>query len=81
MSTLIKGGRTLLKVMLLLSSLALTACSGMKSSTTPVVLQESRTAKIKQGQPAPFDGWMLTDGAMAKLLELAETAKTRSYVK
>lgn len=50
----------------------LTACSGPKQT---VVLPESRTAKLRPGEPAPFAGWLLTDSAAATLLEAAERCK------
>lgn len=64
-----KAGRILLTAMLMLSLLVSTGCSKKIQVT---VLPEARTEKIKQGQASPFDGWILTDGAMVKLLELAE---------
>lgn len=34
-----------------------------------IVLNESKTVKIETGQPAPWTGWLLSDGALAELLE------------
>jgi hypothetical protein len=36
------------------------------------VLPVSRTEKVVKGSPAPFTGWMLTDGALTGMLEAAE---------
>jgi len=58
------GGLWLL-VILLLSAAVLTSC--VKKPV--VVLGDSRTVKLQAGQPAPVDGWLLTDSAMAELLE------------
>ena len=63
-----RAGEICLKGMLMLLLLVSTACSGPKTT----VLPEAKTAKIKQGEAAPFEGWILTDGAMAKILEAAE---------
>ena len=38
-------------------------------------MPESRTVKLNQGELAPFDGWLLTNGAVTKLLEAAERCK------
>ena len=68
-----RAARISLTVTSLLLALALMISCATKP---PVILGESKTAKINQGEPAPFSGWMLTDDAMAKLLELAEIGKT-----
>lgn len=47
---------------------ALIGCSGPRT----VVLPEARTARLAAGDPAPFAGWLLTDGAMVRVLEAAE---------
>ena len=64
---------TCLLVMLMLSLLALTACSLYKTTVMP----EARTIKLKTGEVAPYDGWLLTDGATAKLLEQAERCQDK----
>lgn len=69
MTKLNRAGATWLMAMLMLSLLALTNCS-VKHVTT--VLPEAKTAKVKAGEPAPFDGWILTDGTMAEILEAGE---------
>lgn len=64
-----RAGRIWRRAMLMLLLLALTGCSGPRQT---VVLSGSRTAKINQGEPAPFTGWLMTDSAAATLLEAAE---------
>ena len=64
-----KVGLTWLKVMPMLFLLALTACSGPQRT---IVLPEAQTASIRKGDPAPFDGWLVTSGAMAIILEAEE---------
>ena len=69
-----RGARIWLLAMLLLSSSALTGC--LLRSPKVTVMPEARTAKLQAGQAAPFDGWLLTDSAAAKLFECCE-GKTR----
>jgi hypothetical protein len=38
-------------------------------------MDDSRPVLVKQGDPAPADGYWLSPGAMADLLELAESAR------
>lgn len=54
-----------------LLNLALTACWPIKPNPT-VVLPESKVQKLSKGESASFDGFLLTAGALAKLLETAE---------
>lgn len=68
-----KGARILLVAMLLLSSSALTACSLTSPKVT--VMPEAKTVQLKAGQAAPFDGWLLTSSAAAKLFECCEKAE------
>lgn len=67
----IRAGSILLTAMLMLSSGALIGCAAQKT----IVMPESKTVKIKQGDPAPFNGWLLTDSALAKVLEAAEQCR------
>lgn len=63
-----KYAKTLIAATLMLCLLALTSCS----PKPVIVLNEAKTVKIEQGEPAPWSGWMLTDGALVKLLECCE---------
>jgi hypothetical protein len=60
-----------LMVMLTLFSFALISCY----EKIIIVMPEARAVKLQQGEPAPFPGWLLTDSAMASLLERAEQCK------
>ena len=72
MHKLTKVVKTLLIGMLMLLGTGLM----ISCATKPlVILGESRTVHLGQNEPAPFDGWLLTDDALAKLLELAELGK------
>lgn len=71
MMRLNKGVAISLTGMLLLSSNALIGCSALRPKPT-IVMPEARTVKLMPGDKAPYAGWLLTDGAMAKLLEAAE---------
>lgn len=62
-----RGGRILPMVILMLFLLASIGCSHRVQ-----VLPESRAVKLGQGDPAPFPGWLLTNGALVKLLEISE---------
>ena len=57
---------TILTLMLYL--LVLTACS----TPRPVILPESETVALKQGQPAPHDGFLVSQAAMYRLLKKCE---------
>lgn len=63
-----KAGKIFLIVMLMLLLSGLTGCS----RKPVIVLDEAKTIHLNQGQPAPWDGWLLTDSAMATLLETVE---------
>jgi hypothetical protein len=63
-------GRRLLAVTLMLSVLGLAGCLHRT-----VVMPEARAVAVKAGQPMPFDGWAVSESAMAKLLEAAEKNK------
>jgi len=56
----------LLSVAILLLCLLLsTGCS----QRPLIVVNEAKTLKLMQGESAPWDGWLLTDGALVTLLE------------
>lgn len=63
-----RGVRILLMAMLMLWSSALIGCAAPKT----IVMPESKAVTIKAGEAAPYSGWLLTDSAVAKLLEAAE---------
>lgn len=65
----IKAGRISWLGILMLFSVVLIGCSVTR---TTVVMPDAKTVKIEQGAPAPYSGWLLTDAAMATLLEMAE---------
>lgn len=69
MQRLNKAASIWLTATLMLLLLGLTGCYGPKQT---IVLPEAKTVKIEQGQAAPFEGWLLTDGAMATIIEAAE---------
>lgn len=55
---------------LALSLLALTGCLHRT-----VVMPEARAVRLYQGQQAPMSGWLLSESALAKILEAAEKCK------
>jgi len=55
----------LLPAMLMLCLAGLTSCA----PKTVYVRGDSETVQIKAGEPAPHDGWLLTNPAMIDLLE------------
>ena len=61
-------GKILLMGILTLSLLGLTGCL----QKPVIVLNEARTVKLQEGEPAPWSGWLLTDGALTTLLEEVE---------
>lgn len=64
----------ILSLMILIASLAaLTACC--RAPITTVLLPESRVQKLLKGELASFDGFLLTGGALTKILEGAERCK------
>jgi hypothetical protein len=71
-----EGGRILLLGMLMLSSLALTGCWPIKPDPV-IVMPESQVQKMLKGESANFDGYLMTTGAVTKLLERAEQCKER----
>jgi hypothetical protein len=62
-------GKILSIMMLMLFLSGLTGCL-LKQET--IVLNEARTVKLEVGMQAPWDGWLLTDGALITLLESVE---------
>ncbi len=68
-------GRTLRSVMLLLSSLALIACSGPMVEVMP----EATVTRVNLGQAyKPLsNGWLLSDSGLLKLIEAAERCQTK----
>ena len=70
-----KADRILQAATLLLLLSASTGCSWFKPAPPPVVLQESTTIRLEKATPAPWRGWLLSDSALAKLLEKAESCQ------
>ena len=68
-----EGGISPLVILILLLS-ALTGCSMLKPQPV-VVMPEARAVRLQQAQPAPMNGWLLSESALAKLLEAAERCK------
>lgn len=60
----------LLTAMLLLSMIVLTACSQHQ-----VILQGNQTVKLRQGESAPWPGWLIQDETLARILEKAEACQ------
>lgn len=75
MKTYNKGGTILLLLILLLSTTGLTGCSCWKRTTPATLINTSEVTRIHKGElpnsPAA-QGWLLSDGALATLLERAE---------
>ena len=70
-----RAGRILQAATMLLCLSGLTACSLFRPPPAPVILQESATIRLEKATPAPWRGWLLSDAAVAKLLEKAESCK------
>ena len=66
-------------ISVLLIILVLTLTGYLEKSPT-IVLNESKTEVIKKGEIAPWDGWLITDGAFAELLEAAERPKSNHNI-
>ena len=62
-------------VMPLLLLSALTACCLFRPVPHLVVLPESQAIRLDKATQAPWRGWLLSDSALAKLLEMAERVK------
>lgn len=67
MMPLKRAVHTLPLVMLLLSQIGLTACSHDR-----VILQGNQAVRLQQNESAPFQGWLIQDEALARILERAE---------
>ena len=57
-------------VMMLLLTIALTACSQQR-----VILQGQRAVKLQQNESAPWPGWLIQDETLARILEQAEACQ------
>ena len=64
------GGRPRRLVMLIISLLILTACA--KEPSVVYLNDSSRPVQMKTGEPAPFDGWLLSPGALVDLMNCCE---------
>jgi hypothetical protein len=63
--------RTLQIATPMLFLLVLISCSQKPA----IVLNEAKTVALEQGEKAPWDGWLLTDGALTTLLEEVEACQ------
>ena len=59
-------------VMLLLSLIALTACSQQR-----VILQGQEVIRLQQNESAPWPGWLIQDETLARILEQAEACQAQ----
>ena len=66
-----KAGQTLLTVMLMLFLLALTGCW----QTDNHYLTGNKAVRLQQNESAPWQGWLIQDEAMARILEAAEACR------
>lgn len=57
-------------VMLLLSLIALTACSQQR-----VILQGQEVIRLQQNESAPWPGWLIQEETLARILEQAEACQ------
>jgi hypothetical protein len=67
------SARLWLMAMLMLFLLTSIGCA---KKPPVVVLNESKTVNLRQGEPAPFSGWLLSDGALVDLREGCSDALT-----
>ncbi len=67
-------GPLLYLVTLLLLLNVLTGCWPIKPDP-PYVMPESKAEPIKKGNPASFDGWLISASGLARILEQAERCK------
>jgi hypothetical protein len=65
-----KAARLLPLVMMLLLTIALTACSQQR-----VILQGQQAVKLQQNESAPWPGWLIQDETLARILEQAEACQ------
>jgi len=64
------GGRLRRLVMLIISLLTLTGCA--KEPSAVYLNDSSRPVQMRTGEPAPFDGWLLSPGALVDLMNCCE---------
>jgi hypothetical protein len=67
-----KAARLLPLVMMLLLTIALTACSQQR-----VILQGQQAVKLQQNESAPWPGWLIQDETLARILEQAEACQAQ----
>jgi len=49
------------------------AAAGCKTAPAVTYLRQSdRTVHLKAGEPAPYDGWLLSDDRLAEIYDLLE---------
>ena len=70
MKRLNNGGRLRLRATLIISLLILTGC--VKEPSVAYVNDSSRPVQMKTGETAPFDGWLLSPGALVDLMNCCE---------
>ena len=61
-----------MKWLLTILTLSLLASTGCAKKPPVVVLSDSNTLILQAGEPAPWSGWLLSDGAVVDLLEAAD---------
>ena len=64
------GGRLRPLVTLIISLLILTGCA--KEPNVAYLNDSSRPVQLRIGEPAPFDGWLLSPGALVDLMNCCE---------
>ncbi len=64
------GGRLRRLVTLIISLLILTACA--KEPSVVYLNDSSRPLQMQSGETAPFDGWLLSPGALVDLMNCCE---------
>jgi hypothetical protein len=69
-------GRILQTVTLIALLHGLTGCCLFQSQSV-VILPESKVQKISSGESANFDGFVVTGGALSKMLEAAERCQVK----
>ena len=66
----------------IMTALMLSACAWTRSlPPTVLVMPESRVMKVEVGTPVPWTGWLLSESAMARLLETAEACSDQAQSK
>lgn len=71
MRKLNRAGLTSLTAILMLCLAGLTACSHDNH-----YLQGNRAVRLQQNESAPYQGWLIQDEALARILEQAEACQT-----